>query len=210
MTRYIGDVHAKWDQYKRIIEEVPYGVPSVQVGDFGVGFVEPDNSYTMPPLPLPTAQTSQHRFIRGNHDNLAVCQELGFFIDDGTIEDGVMYVGGALSIDRHVRKEGLNWWANEELSIEELSAIVDLYLLREPHTVVTHDCPDAIIMQIADEHPYFSLQKRFKSRTGQALQTMWDFHKPDLWIFGHYHVSIDRVIGGTRFRCLDELEYMDI
>ena len=48
------------------------------------------------------------------------------------------------------------------------------------------------------------------SRTRQALDAMFDIHKPDLWLFGHWHDSQDRNVMGTRFICLNELEYKDI
>jgi hypothetical protein len=39
---------------------------------------------------------------------------------------------------------------------------------------------------------------------------MFSIHKPDLWIFGHWHCDADEVIDGTRFICLNELSYVDV
>ena len=46
-----------------------------------------------------------HRFIRGNHDNPDACRREGQWIKDGTVEDDVMFVGGALSVDRRWRTD---------------------------------------------------------------------------------------------------------
>ncbi len=43
------------------------------------------------------------------------------------------------------------------------------------------------------------------SRTMQALNAMFELHRPDLWFFGHWHRSAGAVIDGTRFQCLGEL-----
>jgi hypothetical protein len=53
------------------------------------------------------------------------------------------------------------------------------------------------------------------SRTCRALQEMWSAHAPELWIFGHYHISFDHLLHrnretGCRFIGLAELEYRDI
>lgn len=36
--RFIGDVHCKWSKYEKLIKGCDR---SVQVGDFGVGFIDP-------------------------------------------------------------------------------------------------------------------------------------------------------------------------
>ena len=71
--------------------------------------------------------------------------------------------------------------------------------------MVTHDCPDVV-------SDVLFLQQRFKekSRTGQALSAMFNAWQPKLWIHGHWHISSDTVINGTRFICLAELETIDI
>lgn len=43
------------------------------------------------------------------------------------------------------------------------------------------------------------------------LTSLWESeHKPKLWIFGHYHHNIDRVINGCRFICIDSCDHVDI
>jgi len=39
---------------------------------------------------------------------------------------------------------------------------------------------------------------------------LWGIHKPDLWIFGHFHNSWTQTIQGTEFRCLAELETFNL
>lgn len=186
--RFIGDVHAKWEQYLPLLE----GVDSIQVGDFGAGFRD------IPELPT-TA-----RFIRGNHDSPEVCRNHPNWIRDGLIENDMMLIGGAFSIDRGWRTEGVNWWPDEELNLAELQQIIDVAVAIRPRIIVSHDCPESIIPEL------FPQALPLKSRTQQALDVILENVKPELYIFGHWHYDRDITINSTRFICLNELSYIDV
>jgi hypothetical protein len=149
------------------------------------------------------------RFIRGNHDNPGECRKHSQWIADGLIDDNVMFIGGAISIDKEWRVPDYSWWEDEELSIPELNALVDKYVGAKPRVMITHDCPNEVgellLSQYIAGGPFAKLQ----SRTCQALQHMWSAHSPTLWVFGHHHHSFDHTLRGTRFVCLAELEYRD-
>ena len=203
MIRIIGDVHGKYRRYKNLIRDV---ATSIQVGDMGVGFRRfPDGPYCENP-PFAAMARGNHRFIRGNHDNPNVCRNHKFWITDGTVEGEWFFCGGAKSIDQHHRRRGFDWWEDEELNYDQLQKLVDLYIESKPRVVITHECPDQIVpILLKGGHHYND-----GSITRQAFRIMWDSWKPELWIHGHWHVSTDEVIQGTRFRCLAELEYIDV
>jgi predicted phosphodiesterase len=196
---FIGDIHGKWDRYIDIIDTLDN---SIQVGDFGVGFQNeiPLNSFEE------KMKKGNHRFIRGNHDNPAECYRHPQWIPDGSYdsENGIFYMGGALSIDRGRRIRDVNWWENEELSTYELGQCIDEYVATKPRIVVTHDCPETVALES------FSWYYGEQTRTKQALQHMFEFHQPEIWIFGHWHSSLDYVKNGTRFICLNELETLEL
>lgn len=191
--RFIGDVHGLFDRYREIASAVPR---SIQVGDMGVGFRGFD--------PAACSIGPEHRFIRGNHDDPDRCSEVEGYIPDGSVLDRIMCVGGASSIDRHVRTEGVDWWPHEELSIRQLDGIVDKALLVEPEIMVTHECPESIARRM------FPSMRPVPSRTRQAFDAILEGHRPALWVFGHWHVSKTMSVGGTMFVCLDELAHVDI
>jgi len=207
--RFIGDVHGKFNRYKKLVKEVPV---SIQVGDMGVGFrydggVFEGEFYDNPPHYAMVQ--GNHRFIRGNHDNPGVCRNHSQWIPDGTVEGDMMFIGGAVSIDRALRREGYSWWADEELSIEELNVLVDKYIEVRPRIMVTHECPEQVA-GLLSVHNHQKMYPEWSSRTRQALQAMWSAHSPELWIFGHWHNHFDQVLNGTRFICLAELETIDL
>lgn len=208
VTRVIGDCHGKYGRYKKIIKGASR---SVCVGDMGIGFKYYDFSrelrwHTNPPHD--TMVRNNARCIRGNHDNPAVCARQSQCIPDGTVEDDVMYIGGALSVDIHLRTEGMSWWADEECSTAQLNHFVDVYDMVRPRVMITHDCPESIADSILRSRNRYKFD--MPSRTRQALQGMLEIHRPEIFVFGHWHVDIDEVVGGTRFICLNELSYIDL
>lgn len=212
--RFIGDVHGKFGRYKRILEESPH--PTIQVGDMGVGFRNRATGAWSSNPPYDQMAAGTHRFIRGNHDSPEVCAKHTQYIADGHTESGMMFVGGALSIDRAYRTEGYSWWSDEELPEGRLAELVMEFVNYRPKIMVAHECPEVIAERIVGRMPDLQrgggikLDPRFASRTRVAFQRMAELYQPKLWIFGHWHVPFDEVVGGTRFVCLPELAFMDV
>jgi hypothetical protein len=215
IIRFIGDVHGKYRHYGRILDTSPYR--TIQVGDMGVGFRRwPHGEYEANP-PYDKMLAGEHRFIRGNHDNPDVCRRHSQYIMDGTMmTNGIMFVGGALSIDKAYRYEDYSWWADEELSPPELKHMSVQFEAFRPQIMVTHECPESIAAMIVGNIPdlrnggSMKMDPRFASRTRQWFEIMFHDHKPKLWIFGHWHVPFDYIHEGTRFICLPELATVDV
>lgn len=213
LYRLIGDVHGKFDRYKKLIKNSP---PSIQVGDMGVGFRKwPHGDETQNP-PHYLMKPGNHRFIRGNHDNPGACKTQSQWILDGFIENDVMFIGGAVSVDRKYRIEGFSWWADEELSQNELDKLIEIYSVTKPRVMITHDAPESIaemILQsltIPSRSNKVKLSEEHASRSRIAFEKMLHIHRPELWVFGHWHVPRNMLMEGTRFICLAELETLDI
>lgn len=203
-TRIIGDIHGQFYDY----QVAAMGAErSIQVGDFGIGF---HGDYWHDKVDYWFKENPQHRFIRGNHDDPDRCKTISGYIDDGLVEDGVMYVGGAWSIDHAWRTPGINWWENEELSYEELEKMIDIYSQVKPRVMITHDCPARVSYQL------FILTGRamgtdfIPTRTSSAFQAMFEIHEPELWLFGHWHDTKTKDIGNTTFMCLGIMDYIDV
>lgn len=190
--RFIGDIHGYYPPYLDIIKGAE---ESIQVGDYGIGFT---------PNPIDKFDTSKHRFIRGNHDFPYGCTQEPNWIPDGTIEGNMMFVGGAFSVDYMGRTEGIDIWREEELSVDELYIMYDKYVMAKPRIMVAHEFPEHITN-------FFPLQKwASRSRTRDCFEAMFEKHKPEIWIGGHWHLNFDSVIDGCRFIVLHIDSYIDI
>lgn len=217
LVRLVGDIHGKTYDYRayalvsgvdfrtRHLVEPEY---SIQVGDYGIGFFS--DFWHEKEVEWQTAHP-QHRFIRGNHDDPAKCKTMPGYIEDGTIEGDVMFIGGAWSIDHEWRTPGVDWWSDEELSYEELDKLVTKYGQVKPDFLITHDCPTQVAYEMfISKGLGMSGVEQVKTRTGEALQAMFEIHQPKFHFFGHWHQTRELTLNVTRFVCLGELDYIDV
>ena len=195
----IGDVHAKKEEYAKIIADNP-GENTFQVGDFGFQISHDWH--------LSTFDSSRHKVVFGNHDYYPYldkphsCGNFSYFP-----EYDLMTIRGAGTIDGYRRVEGYDWFPEEEeMSYGQWYDCIDMINDKKPKIIISHDCP----MSIAQTLFGFPNEGSYKSPTRNGLQACWDNHKPEMWFFGHHHESKDVVILGTRFICLNELEIFKI
>lgn len=201
---FMGDIHGVFGELDKAMRRHKPNAKwdrLYQVGDFGLGFPEyTDLSTGKPFCGDPESFDPRIRWIRGNHDNPEQCRKYpGYMGDYGVEKDtGIFYVSGAFSIDRDFRTIGRDWWPDEELSYQDLQKAIDLYIETKPNVVMSHTAPEEITQRLMKgAHKRYSGQ-----RTETALQTMFRYHKPKLWVFGHWHVVWDVNVEGTRFVCL--------
>ena len=198
--RIIGDVHGKYSNYLKLIQNVDF---SIQLGDFGFDYSVLDEKIS-PEI---------HKILGGNHDNYErqtdqfIKQTPHFLKDFGILEvpqiGQIFYVRGGFSIDYKNRQIGINWWPDEEVSQSVAMQIIDLYKETKPTLMISHECPANInnfVSNFSDIKPSF---------TSLLLQELYDMHQPDVWFFGHHHKDWIKHIGNTEFNCLNELSYCD-
>lgn len=195
----IGDIHGSTHTYQKFIERLPAGQRTVQIGDMGIGFKGVGLS----------KMSENHTWFRGNHDDPTKCRKNPNYRGDFGYDPntGIFHVAGAWSIDRAYRTEGISWWADEELSYEELDAAVELYRFTHPRFILSHEAPAKAANTLLQSMcgAYFAAKGECaNSRTGQALQIMLDYHSPEQWVFGHYHLDKEFYTPGfeTQFHCV--------
>lgn len=237
----IGDVHGKFLEMKQGIrnilnETISEGtiIHFVQVGDFGVGFDSPYETYiALSDLNFDLMYRNSHLWvIRGNHDNPSFWGENGYsftnihFVIDNTIMeiDGKLcfLAGGAISIDRTRRIPGVSYWKGEEY-IYNPSAFenVEKFSSYSIDIVFTHD----VYLQISsmkflnsdmvksweDRDSKLSMdlvaqQYQFKLLYESLIKVSTDFK----WYHGHYHESNSYYNDKCMTCCLNELEFKEI
>lgn len=201
-----GDVHGKIPAYIDLVKNSDY---SIQLGDLGFNYK---------PILL-NISPDFHKVLAGNHDNYTI--EKGVFINQTshflgdyglhTVPEigSFFFVRGGQSIDRAHRLVGLNWWQEEELSYDKCMDALKKYAELKPELVISHECPKQLISFVSTMQTYNG-NPIPESKTSLLLQNMIEIHRPRYWFFGHYHVSWSKMIEGTHFRCLNELETFDI
>lgn len=235
-TRFIGDVHAKYVQYLGLIDDFK-GDTTIQVGDFGIGFNPERDIFVEKVLKKRLFNYEKNWFIDGNHDNLVKIEKLfpsKFRVFKGgvpRIENDIMFFGGASSIDRLTnpyRVPGVGWWETEQRTMQELETAVELYCDNKPSIVVSHTAPQMMVEKyIAPNLPFVrngnfewigdatingGCERGTIPRTEKYMQYMIEEsgHFPDLWVCGHWHISLDVKHENCNFVVLNELETLDI
>jgi hypothetical protein len=212
LTRIIGDIHGMLHDYQ-VYSIGDFKGPTIQVGDFGIGF---SGGYWHERVNELHADGT-HRFIRGNHDKPSLCKsEMVGYISDGTVENDVMLIGGAWSIDNpdappgwYRRTPDVDWWADEECSDEEFRQFADTYAIMQPRVMITHDCPWKVSKEMFFNSGLLT-GVHYPTRTGAFFDTLMDIHQPDEWYFGHWHTTMQHKYGRTMFQCIGELDYVDV
>jgi hypothetical protein len=196
--KFIGDVHGHTDRLARMLKpEFQY----MQLGDMALGF---KNVF----LPKYDNLT----FVRGNHDSPEACRQHPCYAGEFGMKNGVFVISGAFSIDYEIRHRYMAmgsapcWWADEELSMEQLSEAIALYTRLKPRVVASHEAPASISLKLLMSLGFRPEKKgSAQSRTALAMQVMFEAHQPERWVFGHYHANWVTKVGATTFQCLDEL-----
>lgn len=223
-----GDCHGNyhWDKlfaFNMVHPELTKEDMVIVLGDFGVPWHFPLWS---------SDEVSFHKLKRlkfslgvvdGNHENFnylySLPSENAFGGEVGMIAPDIYWLkrgqiyningfklftfGGAYSIDKHMRKEGISWWPQEEPSYAECSFGLDSLQLKANNKVdfmLTHEAPLSVLYELYDDDPYhpkmvnpYSLPKYL-----DILKNSVQFKR---WYFGHHHQN-KRV--NEKFTCLFE------
>jgi hypothetical protein len=152
-------------------------------------------------------------WVDGNHENHTKLRSDYSPREDGMVEvrpniiyiprgtrwewGGVSFlgIGGAYSIDKSMRTEGISWWPEELITDEEVEAAIEG---GEVDVVVSHDVPSFVDLT---PHLIAIGVRPFRWATNTLhcriqLTNVFDAVKPKKWFHGHYHLRYtDRVDG---------------
>jgi predicted phosphodiesterase len=222
---FIGDIHGNFKKFYNSLAELNYqNQMLLQVGDFGVGFRPIEHEYIHLDLinQLLLNNNNLLYVIRGNHDNPDYFENPPFdfsnikFLKDFsliTIEGkNILTLGGAISIDRTSRKEGISYWKGEEIPIiiPDIKDIVDQNVKID--IVCTHNCPSFVwpteYNQVV-EH-FISIDKTLDYELKSERKRLdlfyskiceYNGYSPKLWVYGHMHKTISSKYEDCYFQC---------
>lgn len=215
---FLGDNHGNWYELDFIIKTKNISdVNIISVGDLGIGF--------HPSLDTKTCNFLNGEFkerninfygIRGNHDDPSyflgskrICLSNFELIADYTIakhqDKTLQFIGGAISIDRTGRTEGMSYWQDEGVSFKKLEC-------KEVDVLVTHTAPSFCFPQAFNDIVYgwakqdASLLKELANER-KVMDKIFKLCKPKFHFYGHFHSAWTEEINGCKHKLLniDEL-----
>lgn len=166
------------DEVPKYLQETEGLDRVIQVGDFLCG-----KTFFERYIP------EHHRFIHGNHDDVRQYSRMPQFIDPGTFCHGVFCIGGSDHSPRH----------RKPMDLPNLDFIRAAYKEYLPEYVCSHTCP-SVCGDLMTFGGYIEMPME------TFLGELFMIHHPKLWVFGHWHKSWRRVINGTQFVCLNQVE----
>ena len=215
----IGDIHADWQSclYKVKNLDIRNAV-LISVGDIGIGFIPPDkqgrqiehlNDFF-------TARNVEFIGIRGNHDdpqyfdgsvNLSHFRLLKDYHTEVINDKKFLFVGGAISIDRKVRRWGVNYWSDEKFVLKP-------DLVEKCDVLITHTAPiwngpfDKTNISDWVEKDLALWPECYEERRG--VGELIKLAKPKKHYCGHFHLSSWNDVDECESRILDILEICEI
>jgi hypothetical protein len=221
----LGDVHGMHVRARRFIKKAMDMADvraCIQLGDFGLTHhTIHDLLHAVGRWPIPTY------WIDGNHEAHHIIEALGRTERDGLAELNLTYqprgstrtfgtgrvgfLGGALNVERPQEQFPPNYPTEQDAC-----RAADAFNQFRPHLICTHSCPYGIGVGMRG-HPAFAegaLKYCRRHRTGPhddkgepGLRELWDRleAKPPVWAYGHWHTAREKLVGNTRFVCVDQL-----
>ena len=216
---FLGDVHAESPLMRDFLNsEEKY---CLQLGDFGFIFKYNDWKWNRFLNHFEKNYPNKMIFtVLGNHENYdsiekmpvkdmfgARCRKIRsnvYAVERGEILSieglNILCIGGADSIDKAWRQDGISWWAQEKISDTDVKKTVEKGLTCSFDMVCSHAMPAFFMLQ--NFTPCFQTGSEFSLEKIYCDIENNGGHIP-LWIGGHVHNSIDMTYNDTLFRSLD-------
>lgn len=227
----LGDIHGKFTQLIEVLRSLPEGATIFGIGDIGLGFSDSLDAECLREVDcMATSRQQTLFFIRGNHDDPAIwhsereswnkglvsvriLEDIGQITLEGM---NIMYVGGALSIDRSQshRVDGKTWWSGEGVTRNAAEQVADL-VVQHGHAdlLITHAGPTHAMPVYSTCDPDISYYAQYdvtltediakeRERLSQVVSVSGAKHV----VYGHYHQTFHTVVNGITYRCCAELE----
>ena len=206
MLYITGDTHGNFDRILKWTETTNLNKDKdflFILGDFGYIWDNKRTSFEKDNLDFISCLPFTTLFIDGNHENHERLNSMRVVNFSGgkahKVYDSIYHLmrgqvyeiagkriftfGGASSIDKHLRTEGISWWKEEEFNYREANTAYENLnnVGWEVDYVLTHSAPFSIRDKLFESNK--------PSYTERMLEAMLRNIKFKRWYFGHYHID---------------------
>ena len=229
----VGDIHGNFVSFEKSLGNSKNS-DYILVGDVGLGFHSKEyySKWLVGFNKRLIKSNNTIYLMRGNHDDPSFWTEKKIDLSNiRLVQDyetlklknkNILCVGGALSIDRKHRVEGMTYWKDEEFVYDE-----DLTMsFSNIDIVITHSSPDFCYPRGYDT-PFLQsfyyydttlrsdlvVERIEMARMFQTLNRGDMFGKPNkifAWYYGHYHISKTEYHKDIMFRLCNINEIVEI
>ena len=243
----VGDIHGDFNKlvHKCCVRYKVRDALIVVAGDCGVGFERPgyyDHVYERNRKYL-SGSNCWLVMVRGNHDNPAyfedpyrIKHERFMTVPDYAVLTAcghvILCVGGAVSVDRMMRKNSpfyraavgsapleRNVYWEDEVPVFDEAALDEISVAYEIDTVITHSAPlvcDRIVQMglysfsIDDNQLLTDVEQERATLERLRSDLLERGHPLRYWYYGHFHQSWHYEIDGVMYCMLDIMEFVEL
>lgn len=204
-----GDIHNNFGNLNSLICKKKADL-CICCGDFGYW---PNTKWAKPLSDIKLQGTKKILWCDGNHEHFWFLKnrktdelEPGIiYMPRGsvyTLPDGrnILFMGGADSIDKNLRKIGIDWFPEEVITQKDFYNLPDCKI----DIFITHTCPTELLNDMIPNDPI-----KNNDPSNKALSELWKIYKPSLWFFGHWHVYKEGILDQTKWYALSATGFMD-
>jgi Calcineurin-like phosphoesterase len=210
-----GDWHGNREWALSVIKRVPQLLRDQQtrlvlhLGDFGIWPGIEGRRYLDAVSAVLELVDAQLWFIDGNHEDFPQLARMACgLLPDGRVEvrpnifhlprghrwhwHGLAWLacGGAVSLDKAARSEGVDWWPQEEITSRQEAALVDS---GHADVIVCHDCPSGVAHSFPQPPSWWSAADLERSDAHrERLQRIVNAVQPAHLMHGHLHRAYQR------------------
>jgi len=191
-TMIVGDVHGEFGTLNQLINKKKPDI-IIACGDFGYW---PNHDLDLSQIKL--QNTKLILWCDGNHeDHWALRDRKSDEIQPGiiymprgstyTLDDGrnILFMGGAHSIDKNMRRVGVDWFPEETITQGDLMNLPEMDI----DIFISHTCPYELVPIMLKHY----IGKDYEP-SNKALSELWEIYRPDLWYFGHWHKYLTGIL----------------
>jgi hypothetical protein len=208
-----GDWHGNTAWATRAVRKMTALLPAdgprliVHLGDFGIRS-EPGGQEYLARLDAALAEAgAELSFVDGNHEDFTELARLQPGPDGREqVTERIFHLprghrwrwhgrdwlalGGAVSLDRAGRTEGVDWWPEEEITLRQAGSVIEA---GPADVMVTHECPAGIEHAFPPPPPWWSQADLRRSDAHRGLLREVVLAVRPRWLMhGHLHLSYQR------------------
>ena len=212
---FMGDNHGEYSDMFELIKK--HGLKDchfIHLGDGGEGFLPTKKQLRQFAYlnDFFKARNILYKSIRGNHSdpfyfnsNSKVTMSNFELIEDYSVMEycnkTIQFIGGAVSIDRTHRCEGMSYWADELVKFDEDKC-------QKVDMLITHTAPSWCFPQKFNRMVYdwaaadMSLLKDLTEERS-IMDKIFNICQPSLHLYGHFHSNWTETVNGCKHKLLD-------
>ena len=224
-TLFLGDIHGDFYFVRSLLEENPNTRSLIQAGDFGYWeHTQVGKDFLDGMSVLADAMDCNIFFTEGNHENHDRLRDYNdgksygstpvlirhrlWWLPRGCVvelDDGrsMMSMGGAVSIDKPWRRQGIDWWPGEEITQEDIEFARNEIETNGPVDVLlTHDAPSHLSLhRILANHQPMPINRILELQSAahrKIIADVFDFSGAKTLVHGHYHARQTTILDDGR------------